>query len=243
MNLGDRGDDRQPQAGAAVRAGAFGAGATEGPAELFDVVGVEPLAAVLDDELRARPLDRGADAQPALWLVVADGVLDHVLDHAGEQRRAAADPGVRIRPLLDVQALRRDCGGAVLDRHARELGEGERGLVGERPLLGLREREELSSSASMRSSSRRSRSASVTTCAGTGPGLAIATSSDARIPASGVRSSCEALATKRRSEANERSSRSRSSSKVSASSVSSSSGPERFSRSCRVLAEISAPPP
>ncbi len=43
----------------------------------------------------------------------------------------------------------------------------------------------------------------------------------------------------RRSNANERSSRSSSSSKVSASSFNSSSGPARFRRSCRLLAEIS----
>ena len=55
---------------------------------------------------------------------------------------------------------------------------------------------------------------------------------------SGVRSSCEALATNRRCAANAPSSRASSPSIVSASSVSSSRGPVMVSRSCRLSAEI-----
>ena len=56
--------------------------------------------------------------------------------------------------------------------------------------------------------------------------------------ASGVRSSCEALATNRRCAANAPSSRSSSPSMVSARSFSSSPGPGMASRSCRLSAEI-----
>ena len=58
MNLGDRGDDREPEAGAVVRAGPLGADAPERLGELFDLVGVEDRAAVLDDETGALVLDR-----------------------------------------------------------------------------------------------------------------------------------------------------------------------------------------
>ena len=56
-------------------------------------------------------------------------------------------------------------------------------------------------------------------------GRRIATSTSARLIVSGVRSSCEALATKRRWPSKERSSRSSIVSKVSASSLTSSFGP------------------
>ena len=69
-------------------------------------------------------------------------------------------------------------------------------------------------------------------------GSASATSISVRCRASGVRSSCEALATNCRCASNAASSRARSASKVSASSFSSSSGPVRASRSCRLLAEV-----
>ena len=74
-------------------------------------------------------------------------------------------------------------------------------------------------------------------------GLAMATSIRVRIEVSGVRSSCEALATNRRWLAKARSSRSSMSSKVSASSLSSSSGPSRRIRSssCSWEARRAAP--
>ncbi len=59
VNLDDRGDDREPEAGALVRSGPLGADAPERLGELLDLVGVEERAAVLDDELRALVLDRG----------------------------------------------------------------------------------------------------------------------------------------------------------------------------------------
>ena len=62
-------------------------------------------------------------------------------------------------------------------------------------------------------------------CGGSARAWRSPTSSDARIPAIGVRSSCEALATNRRCASNAASSRSSSPSIVSASSLSSSSGP------------------
>ena len=93
-----------------------------------------------------------------------------------------------------------------------------------------------SSSRSTRSSSPYSLSATDT--AGTGDGLASATSSDARIVASGVRSSCAAFAANRRCAANDPSSRSSSPSIVSDRSLSSSRGPPTASRACRLSAEI-----
>ncbi len=84
----------------------------------------------------------------------------------------------------------------------------------------------------------RSRPASAVVCGGAGSGLAIATSSEARMVASGVRSSWEALATKRRWAANAPSSRSSSPSIVSARSFTSSAGPGTASRACRLSAEI-----
>ena len=68
-------------------------------------------------------------------------------------------------------------------------------------------------------------------------GLARATSMAVRMTVSGVRSSCEALATNRRCAANARSSRSSMSSNVSASSLSSSRAPVRASRSPRCWSE------
>ncbi len=170
--------------------------------------------------------DRGRDADPAARLVVADGVVDQVLDHAGEQRLAARDPRVRTAvaarrrsPMAEIVSAWRS-----IARRASSASETVDSSPSGPCWVWARVRK-LSSSRSTWSSSRRSRSASVRMCGGTGPGLAIATSSEVRIPASGVRSSCEALATNWRSNANERSRRSSSWSKVSASSFSSSSGP------------------
>jgi hypothetical protein len=77
------------------------------------------------------------------WLVVAEGVVDHVLDHAGAQRLAARDQRVRTLLLLDVESHRRDRVGAALDRSAGEVGERDRRLVGQRPVLGVGEGEEV----------------------------------------------------------------------------------------------------
>ena len=96
----------------------------------------------------------------------------------------------------------------------------------------------LSSSRSTWSSSARIRAASVAVVAGTGPGLARATSREARIVVSGVRSSWEALATKRRWASKEPSRRPRRSSMVSARSFTSSPGPLMARRSCRLSAVI-----
>ncbi len=87
------------------------------------------------------------------------------------------------------------------------------------------------------SSCGRRRSANSSAC-GAAFGLAAATSSDARIVASGVRSSCEALATNRRWAVNDASSRSSSPSMVSARYFTSSSGPVTASRSPRSSAEM-----
>ncbi len=70
-------------------------------------------------------------------------------------------------------------------------------------------------------------------------GSASATWSRVRSAVSGVRSSCEALATKCRCDANDVWSRSNRSSSVAASSLNSSSRPLRLRRRCRLLAEMS----
>jgi hypothetical protein len=85
-------------------AGSLSADPPEGPGELFDLVGVEDWAAVLGDEQRACVVDQRGDANPAAWLVVADDVVDYVLDHPGEQRLATGDPRVRAVLLLDGQS-------------------------------------------------------------------------------------------------------------------------------------------
>ena len=96
----------------------------------------------------------------------------------------------------------------------------------------------LSSSRSAWSRSTRSSASSSRVWAGTPPGFAIATSRVVRIIASGVRSSCEALATNRRCASNAASKRSSSRSIVSASRRSSSRGPGIARRSCRFVSEI-----
>ena len=79
----------------------------------------------------------------------------------------------------------------------------------------------------------RTRPTSTSSCSVVLVGLAIATSMSVRMEVSGVRSSCEALATNLRWLAKARSRRFNMSSKVSASSLSSSSGPSRLIRSSR----------
>jgi hypothetical protein len=81
----------------------------------------------------------------------------------------------------------------------------------------------------------RTRSAMARSSAGVVSGSARATSTSVRTIASGVRSSCEAPATKRRWLAKAASSRPSIWSNVSASSLSSSSGPWRLMRSCGLL--------
>ncbi len=53
VDLDDRGDDREPEAGAVVGAGSLGADPLERLRESFDLARVEDRAAVLDDELGA----------------------------------------------------------------------------------------------------------------------------------------------------------------------------------------------
>jgi len=85
----------------------------------------------------------------------------------------------------------------------------------------------------------RTRSCAARRVSAVASGSARATWLRIRCLASGVRSSCEALATNWRWALNDASSRASSPSKVSPSSLSSSSGPPRASRSCRLVAEIS----
>ena len=91
----DRRHDRQPHAGALVRAGPFGADAPERLGERTYLVGVKHWSTVLDDEVAPCGNNGGGDAGPAAGLVVPDGIVDDVVDQAGEQQPAAGDPGVR----------------------------------------------------------------------------------------------------------------------------------------------------
>ena len=90
---------------------------------------------------------------------------------------------------------------------------------------------------SARSIERRTRTAMSVSCRAVGDGLARVTSMAVRITVSGVRSSCEALATNRRWVPNATSRRSSMSSNVSASSLSSSLAPVSASRSPRCCSD------
>src|ERR1019366_7571596 len=92
MSLDNRGNDRQPHAGAVLRSGSLGANTLERLGEMADLSGVKDRTAVLNNEQRVFVLDGGPNANPAICLVVADAIVDHVLDHSGEQRLAAGDP-------------------------------------------------------------------------------------------------------------------------------------------------------
>ena len=113
---GDRGDDREAESVAVLRSGPVLAEAFERLGELRDGRLLEQRAAAVDDEprplavkRRERELDRAARA------VVAHGVLDHVLDHALEQRGAAGDLE-RGEVGLDRELLGGDLLGAGAER-------------------------------------------------------------------------------------------------------------------------------
>jgi hypothetical protein len=73
---------------------------------------------------------------------VADGVVDHVLDHLGKQRRTADDTCFAAFVSVDGDIHQRDRAGAALDRRGDEVGERERGLIGGRAVLDVGESEE-----------------------------------------------------------------------------------------------------
>ena len=77
------------------RSGRRRAGGTAGPAA--DLPLVQHVAAVLDDQPGQRTVGRGGDADPAAVAVVADRVVDHVVDHPAQQRLAAPHPGAAGR--------------------------------------------------------------------------------------------------------------------------------------------------
>ena len=179
-------------------------------------------------------------ADPAAVAVVGDGVVDHVVDHAAQQRLAALDPDAvadalaccTVRFLAVIASSRAARAADTTQSSGSTAWPGSapcwaRASTSSPPAAGRPCR-------ARRGPGRPARSSA----GGTGPGLATATSTDARIVASGVRSSWEALATNRRCAANappgvpaaRRSCRRGPSARR--------RGPSTASRSCRLSAEI-----
>ena len=155
---------------------------------------------------------------PAAVVVVGDRVVDRRCRPSGPAARRCRGSRRRAAPRRGPSAAWPRCrrrGSRQRLRDQRRRRRPGRGRRARRAARGPASRKP-SSSWSTRSSSVRSRSGERDRLRRTGSGFATATSSDARIVASGVRSSWEALATNRRWAANDASSRSSSSSMVSA---------------------------
>ncbi len=206
--------------------------------ELRDCVLVEHWAAAVDDHPGLLSPHRcECDFDRAARLVVAHGVLDHVLDHPPEQRAAARDLDLR-KMSLDAEPLGGDLLGSDDERGADDRLECDlTGLV-ELAVLGAGEGEEALQQPVGVVEIHAQLGVELPGLRWTPPGLAIATSRVVRIIASGVRSSWEAFATNRRCASNAASKRPSSRSIVSASSRSSSRGPGIARRSCRFVSEI-----
>ena len=185
---------------------------------------------------RRRRARRDLDA--AAGDVVADGVVDEVRDQALAQARVARDRrGVEARVDAQVASFGPLRGGRAGPRASTAARSN--GSWWSRPRWL---RESVSSASISRSccspaaSTRAQRLAQRSTVAS---GSASATSTSVRSSVSGVRSSCEALATNWRWASNEASRRSSRPLNVFPSCLSSSSGPSSASRRCRLLAEMS----
>jgi hypothetical protein len=164
---------------------------------------------------------------------VADGVLDQVGDQALQQARS---PATGAPPSTELtRSPSRSASGRATDSASAAASDRSTGslALSWRSLRASVSRPSISRS--LRSLASRTRSAIARSSAGLVSRSASATSTSVRVMARGVRSSWEALATKRRWVSKAVSSRASIWSKVSASSFSSSSGPCRLIRSCRVL--------
>jgi hypothetical protein len=98
----DRGDGRQPKLDAILGGGPHGAEAPEGLGESPDHALVQERAAVLDREAGDTLPAPSRHADPARGLVVADGVVDQVVDQGrqagGGCRAVAPSWGCELRP-------------------------------------------------------------------------------------------------------------------------------------------------
>ena len=186
-----------------------------------------------DREQRALALDAGPHPHPAAGDVVADGVVEQVADEPLDEARVAAR-----RPR--ARASRRSAArGRVRESRPRDdRGEVERPRSLEPALAAGERQQRLDQRAPARSPTASTRSQTARRESTSACGSVSATSSSARPSVSGVRSSCEALATNRRWASNAACSRASRPSIVSASSFSSSSGPVSASRSWRFRSEI-----
>jgi hypothetical protein len=115
MRFGDRLHDREAQSGSFARRRSVDAKAAERLHQLADLNLRNGVAAVLDCEVDAIICRDRGQANPAVGLVVLDGVVDDVGDHTRKQRSAAVDlrisaelprhiqshPGHSVRAALD----------------------------------------------------------------------------------------------------------------------------------------------
>ena len=139
---GDGGDDREPEPVAVVRSGPVLAEACERLGELRNGGLVEHRAAGVDGQSRLLSV-QGCECEldRAARLVVVHGVLDHVLNHASEQRGAAHDlDSGEMR--LDGQPLGGDLVGASGERDRDQRLERDLVVLVELAVLGAGEREE-----------------------------------------------------------------------------------------------------
>jgi hypothetical protein len=142
MRGGDGSDDREPEPVSVLRSGALLAEASQRLGELRDGVPVEHWAAAVDDH--SCPLSiQGCEGEldRAVRLVVAHGVVDHVLDHPPEQRGAAGNlHSGEMR--LDGEPLSGDLVGAGGERGADNRLECDLTVLVELAVLGVGEGEE-----------------------------------------------------------------------------------------------------
>ncbi len=171
----------------------------------------------------------GLDLYRAADHVVADSVVHEVGDEALD-KYPIAERGSSRQVGFDDDVGGSGRGAGLIDRVLRCRFEVHK-FSGGQAAVGPGKGQQASMIASDWSSASRTRPTTVSSPSVVRVGLAMATSMRVRMEVSGVRSSCEALATNRRWLAKARSRRSNMSSKVSASSLSSSWGPSRPIRS------------
>ena len=188
-----------------------------------------------DDGQGAFALRRRAhlDADP-VTLVVLERVVEQVREHALDDLTVGDDPGV-VELEVDADAGPRLVVRGLRDDVADELVEAEGDRV-DVPALGTGEREQRRHEV-LHARLGRADPLDRPATSASGGGSTASSSVSARIRLSGVRSSCDACAAKRRWASNERSSRSSMSSNVFESSFISSLGPSRATRCPRSAAD------
>jgi hypothetical protein len=109
--------------------------------ELSHVVLVQNRPAALDNESRHIAIDLVRDVDKSVSVVVAHGVLDHVLDHPREQQFTACQAN-RGEGCLHLDLLLGDRLTASCERSGDDPLDRDRALVGERAVLCACEHEE-----------------------------------------------------------------------------------------------------